>query len=62
MGDGQKGDSKVFCRLRRENLIQSQFLFFYYQLLALVLPWLNIVHKYTCDIFDQSSILRLTIL
>ena len=63
MGDGQKGDSKVFCRLRREDLIQSRFiLFFYDQLLALVPPWLNIVHKYTCDIFDQSSILRLTIL
>ena len=28
--------------------------FFYDQLLALVPPWLNIVHKYTCDIFDQS--------
>ena len=28
--------------------------FIYDQLLALVPPWLNIVHKYTCDIFDQS--------
>ena len=55
MGDGQKGDSKVFCRLSRENLIQSRlYCFFYDQLLALVPPWLNIVHKYTCDIFDQS--------
>ena len=55
VGDGQKGDSKVFCRLSRENLIQSRlYCFFYDQLLALVPPWLNIVHKYTCDIFDQS--------
>ena len=39
---------------RKSYSIAIILFFFYDQLLALVPPWLNIVHKYTCDIFDQS--------
>ena len=39
VGDGQKGDSKVFCRLRRENLIQSRFILFF-----MISCWLWYLH------------------
>ena len=39
VGDGQKGDSKVFCRLNRENLIQSRFILFF-----MISCWLWYLH------------------
>ena len=40
VGDGQKGDSKVFCRLSRENLIQSRLYCFFFMISC----WLWYLH------------------
>ena len=45
---------RSFAAWAERILFNHDYIVFFYQLLALVPPWLNIVHKYTCDIFDQS--------